>query len=146
MLDEPDTIDRLNNIPTPCSIITGDYSTLLIELAPGIVQPGDKKCHTKPVRDGYVMVKLAYFHDNTKDVALPIPLPDADIYTLGDVLVLCNVTNKIRKRTDTTVAFTQEYSRLSYPLRNVSKLSMDSDSSKDTHVGVEKTEERTFYI
>ena len=30
------------------------------------------------------------------------------------VFVFCNVTNKIRKRTDTTVAFTQEYSRVSY--------------------------------
>ena len=29
------------------------------------------------------------------------------------VLVFCNVTNKIRKRTDTAVAFTQEYSRVS---------------------------------
>ena len=36
------------------------------------------------------------------------------------VLVLCNVTNKIRKRTDSAVAFTQEYSRVLYPLRNVS--------------------------
>ena len=47
---------------------------------------------------------------------------------------------------DTAVAFTQEYSRVSYPLRNVSTLSIGSGSSKDTHVGVEKTEERTFYI
>ena len=62
------------------------------------------------------------------------------------LLVFCNVTNKIRKRTDTAVAFTQEYSRVSYPLRNVSTLSTGSGSSKDTHVGVEKTEERTFCI
>ena len=62
------------------------------------------------------------------------------------VLVFCNVTNKIRKRTDTAVTFTQEYSRISYPLRNVSKLSTGSSSSKDTHASVEKTEERTFYI
>ena len=58
----------------------------------------------------------------------------------------CNVTNKIRKRTDTAVAFTQEYSRVSYPLRNVSTLSIGSGSSKDTRAGVEKTEERTLYI
>ena len=38
------------------------------------------------------------------------------------MLVLCNVTNKIRKCTDTAVAFTQEYSRVSYPLGNVSTL------------------------
>ena len=62
------------------------------------------------------------------------------------LLVFCNVTNKIRKRTDTTVAFTQEYFRVSYPLRNRSTLSTGSGSSKDTHAGVEKTEERTFYI
>ena len=62
------------------------------------------------------------------------------------VLVFCNVTNKIRKRTDTAVTFTQEYSRVSYPLRNVSTLSAGSGSSKDTHAGVGKIEERTFYI
>ena len=52
---------------------------------------------------------------------------------VSPVLVFCNVTNKIRKRTDTTVAFTQEYSRVSYPLGNVSTLSTGSGSSKDTH-------------
>ena len=29
IFDEPDTIESLNNVPTPCSIITGSYSTLL---------------------------------------------------------------------------------------------------------------------
>ena len=62
------------------------------------------------------------------------------------MLVFCNVTNKIRKRTDTAIAFTQEYSRVSYPLRNVSMLSTGSGSSKDTRAGVEKIEERTFCI
>ena len=62
------------------------------------------------------------------------------------VLVFYNVPNKIRKRTDNAVAFTQEYSKVSYPLRNVSTLSTGSDSSKDTHAGVEKIEERPFYI
>ena len=51
--------------------------------------------------------------------------------------------DQIRKRTDTAVAFTQEYSRVSYPLRNVNTLSTGSGSSKDTHAGVEKIEERT---
>jgi len=60
------------------------------------------------------------------------------------LLVLCNVTNKIRKRTDTAIAFTQEYSKVSYPLKNVSTLSTGSGSSKDTHTGVEKIEEMTF--
>ena len=49
------------------------------------------------------------------------------------LLVLCNATNKIRKRWDTAVAFTQEYSRVSYPLRNVSTLSTGTGSSNDTH-------------
>ena len=52
--------------------------------------------------------------------------------------------NKIRKRTDTAVAFTQEYSRVSYPLGNVSALSTGSGSSKDTHAGVGEIEERTL--
>ena len=62
------------------------------------------------------------------------------------MLVFCNVTNIIWKHTDTAVVFTQEYSRVSYSLRNVSTLSTGSGSSKDTHAGVEKTEERTFNI
>ena len=56
----------------------------MIELAQGIVQPEDKECHTVPVQDGYVMVKIDFVHQNAKDIALPIPLPEADIYTLGD--------------------------------------------------------------
>src|SRR6185436_3857218 len=60
------------------------------------------------------------------------------------LLVFCNVTNKIRKRTDTAIAFTQEYSRVSYPLGNMSTLSTGSASSKDTHwCGKDRTE-RTF--
>ena len=51
------------------------------------------------------------------------------------MLVFCNVTNKIRKRTDTVVAFTQEYSRVSYPLGNVSILPTGSDYLR-THTGV----------
>ena len=62
------------------------------------------------------------------------------------LLVFCNVMNKIRKHTDTAEAFNQEYSRVLYPLRNVSTLSTGSGSSKDTHAGVGKTEEKTFYI
>ena len=57
------------------------------------------------------------------------------------LLVFCNVTNKIRKRTDTAVAFTQEYSRVSYPLGNVSTLSMGSDSLR-THTGVGRIGQR----
>ena len=52
------------------------------------MQHGDKVCHMVPVRDGYVVVKLDYVHDNAKDIALPIPLPEADIYTLGDALTI----------------------------------------------------------
>ena len=57
------------------------------------------------------------------------------------MLVLCNVTNKIRKRMDTAVAFTQQYSRVSYPLGNVSTLSTGLGSSKNTHwCGKDRTE------
>ena len=76
---------------------------------------------------------------------LSILLQYRQIYC-NTLLVFCNIMDKIRKRTDTTVAFTQEYSRISYPLRNMSMLSTGSGSSKDTHAGVEKTGERTFYI
>ena len=51
------------------------------------------------------------------------------------MLVFCNVTNKIRKRTDTVVAFTQEYSRVSYPLGNVSTLPTGLGCPR-THTGV----------
>ena len=61
---------------------------MLIELAQGIVQPGDKECHTVPVQDGYVVVKIDFVYQNTKDIALPIPLPEANIYTLGDVVTM----------------------------------------------------------
>ena len=57
---------------------------MLIELAQGIVQSVDKECHMVPVQDGYVVVKIDFVHENAKDVALPIPLPEADIYTLED--------------------------------------------------------------
>ena len=45
---------------------------------------------------------------------------------------------------NTVVAFTQEYSRVSYPLGNVSALSTGLGSTKDTHAGVGEIEERTF--
>ena len=54
----------------------------------------------------------------------------------GWLLVFCNVMNKLRKRMDTAVAFTQEYSEISYPLRNVSTLPTGSGSSTDTYTGV----------
>ena len=56
---------------------------MLIELATGVVLPEEKICHTVPVQDGYVMVKIDFVHENAKDVALSIPLPKADIYILG---------------------------------------------------------------
>jgi hypothetical protein len=61
---------------------------LFIELAQGIVQLGDKECHIVPVQDGYVVVKIDFVHQNAKDIALPIPLPEADIYTLGDAVTM----------------------------------------------------------
>jgi len=35
------------------------------------------------VHDGYVVVKIDFVHQNAKDITLPIPLLEADIYTLG---------------------------------------------------------------
>jgi len=40
------------------------------------------------VQDGYVVVKIDFVHKNAKDVAQPIPLPEADIYTLGDARIM----------------------------------------------------------
>ena len=72
-------------------------------------------------------------------------LSSSQVMALGSALVFCNVTNKIRKRTDTDVAFTQEYSRVSYPLENVSTLSKVQAHPR-THKPVRrKIEERTFY-
>ena len=53
------------------------------------------------------------------------------------LLVFGNITNKIRKRTDSIIAVTKEYSRVSYPPRNVSALPTGSGSSKNTHTRVE---------
>ena len=46
--DEPDTFDMLNG-PTSCSLKAGGFSTLMMELATGVVLPEDKVCHTVPV-------------------------------------------------------------------------------------------------
>jgi len=48
------------------------------------VLPKDKACHTVPLRDGYVVVKVYYVHENAEPIPLDIPMPDADIFTLGD--------------------------------------------------------------
>ena len=34
------------------------------------------------------MVKIDFVHQNAKDIALPIPMLEADIYTLGDALTM----------------------------------------------------------
>ena len=78
-------------------------------------------------REVWLCTSLFYYYKEAKD----------DVFSsIWFLLVFCNVTNKIRKRTDTVVAFTQEYFRVSYPLGNVSALSMGSGSSKDTHTSV----------
>ena len=64
---------------------------------------------------------------------------------LGSALVFCNVMNKIYKRTDSDVAFTQEYSRVSYPIGNVSTLSKVQAHPRTHKLVRRKTEERTFY-
>ena len=58
------------------------------------------------------------------------------------LLVFCNIMNKIRKRTDTAVAFTQEYFRVSYPLGNVSTLPMGAYPS--VFQGIVSTGEREY--
>ena len=61
------------------------------------------------------------------------------------LLVFCNVTNKIRKRTDTDVAFTQEYFKVSYPHGNVITLSMGSGYPR-THTKEEITSSLYFEL
>ncbi|RLN39307.1 hypothetical protein C2845_PM01G48060 [Panicum miliaceum] len=57
---------------------------MLIELGQGVVLPEEKVCHTVPVQDGYVVVKIDHVHQNAEAIPLDIPLPDAEIFTLGD--------------------------------------------------------------
>ena len=68
--------------------------------------------------------------------------PQLFLYLL---LVLCNITNKIRKRTDTDVAFTQEYFKVSYPHGNVITLSMGSGYPR-THTKEEITSSLYFEL
>ncbi|RLM69957.1 putative LRR receptor-like serine/threonine-protein kinase [Panicum miliaceum] len=49
--DEPDTFDQLKG-PTACSLVTGSFATLLMELAQAVVLPKEKVCHTVPMQDG----------------------------------------------------------------------------------------------
>ena len=69
-----------------------------------------------------------------------------DVHAQGAwaLLVFCNDTNKIRKRTDTAVAFTQEYSRVSYPLRNMSTLWVQDHPR--THTSVWRRQKRALSI
>ena len=46
--------------------------------------PEDKFCHTVPVQDGYVVVKIDHVHQNAESIALNILMIDAEIFTLGD--------------------------------------------------------------
>ncbi|RLM50347.1 hypothetical protein C2845_PMPSC049113 [Panicum miliaceum] len=57
---------------------------MLIELGQGVVLPEEKVYHTVPVQDGYVVVKIDHVHQNEEAIPLDIPLPDAEIFTLGD--------------------------------------------------------------
>ena len=58
---------------------------MLIELATGsIVMPQEKDCHTVPVQDGYVVVKIDHVHQNAESVALDMLMIDDEIFTLGD--------------------------------------------------------------
>ncbi|RLN03436.1 hypothetical protein C2845_PM13G10190 [Panicum miliaceum] len=57
---------------------------MLIELGQGVVLPEEKVCHTMPVQDGYVVVKIDHVHQNAEAIPLDIPLPNAEIFTLRD--------------------------------------------------------------
>ncbi|RLN34372.1 hypothetical protein C2845_PM03G26130 [Panicum miliaceum] len=46
----------------------------------GSCLPEEKVCNTVPVKEGYVVVKIDHVHQNVE----AIPLPDAEIFTLGD--------------------------------------------------------------
>ena len=58
------------------------------------------------------------------------------------LFVTLQSTNKLSGAEEIAVAFTQEYSRVSYPLGNVGTLSKGSGSSKDTHTGVGRIRQR----
>ncbi|RLN23092.1 hypothetical protein C2845_PM07G09490 [Panicum miliaceum] len=62
----------------------GKSSCTSKELGQGVVLPEEKVCHTVPVQDGYVVVKIDHVHQNAEAIPLDIPLPDAEIFTLGD--------------------------------------------------------------
>ena len=85
--DEADTFNQLKG-PTACSLVTGAFSTLLMELAQAVVLPEDKVSHTVLVQDGYVVVKVDHVHQNAEPIPLNIPVPEADIF-LGGMLVPC---------------------------------------------------------
>ena len=105
------------------------------------------ECTFNPItsKDGWLRVDLDYKIHKPKLRRKPGRPRNSRIksYDEASMLVLCKVTNKIHKHTDTAVVFTHEYSRISYPLRNVSTLSTGSGSSKDTHLCRKDRTERT---
>lgn len=80
---EPDTIDLLEG-PTPCSLVMkpGGYT---IELARGVVLPGQTVCHTVPVGPDFAVVKPDVVWTNCRAHPLEIPIED-EVTTLGDAL------------------------------------------------------------
>jgi len=54
----------------------------------------------------------------------------------GAMLGILNVNRKIRKRTDTDVAFTREYSRVSIFYRECEYTNYDSRSPKDNYITI----------
>ena len=83
--DEADTFDQLKG-PTACSLVTGAFSTLLMELAQAVVLPEDKVSHTVLVKDGYVVVKVDQVHQNAEAYSLNIPVRNAKIFSMGDAI------------------------------------------------------------
>jgi hypothetical protein len=78
------------------------------------------------------------------DTIFAVSMEDSGCPGIFPVLVFYNVTNKILKRMDTAVAFTQEYSRVSYPLGNMSTLPTGLDCPRIHTLVQEDRKERTF--
>ena len=89
-------------------------------------QPRDERISKVVSLSSYYVIARPCLVDSFFDICFSIGVFVSPASGADRVLVLYNVTNKICKRTDTAVAFTQEYFRVSYPLGNVSTLSRGS--------------------
>jgi hypothetical protein len=75
-----DTIDKLAE-PTACSLL--DDTGINVEPALAKVFPFQKSCHSKPMKDGYVVVQPTYVWANAGNYPLHVPIDGGDIATLA---------------------------------------------------------------